>query len=219
MDRKIALAGALAALGIVGVTASPVRLEPGTAGWRRLVRGAEPDGKVPRGMVVLLPGLTRDVPVELRIESAAAGPMHVGTSVDGAPLAWIRTPAAARIGVWIPPGRDGARVEVRAGEGSSTPRIRSLTLMRPRQLRAAPALLGFVLAAALTATLFRGPSAAYAFAVGLFAAALLIIAAAPALLLLTLPSRGSLWPVLFPAALLAASAVLASRLDRAARRG
>ena len=217
--RTGALAGALAALGIVGVTASPVRLEPGTAGWRRLVRGAEPDGAIPRGMVVLLPGLTRDVPVELRIEASAAGPMHVGTSVDGAALAWLRTPADARIGVWIPPGRDGARVEVRAGEGSSPPRIRSLTVMRPRQLRAAPALLGFILAAALTAALFRGPSAAYAFAAGLVAAALLIVAAAPALLLLTLPSRGSLWPVLFPAALLAASAVLASRLDRGARRG
>jgi len=218
MNRRIALAATLAALGAIGVNAFPVRLEPGTAGWRRLVRGAEPDGSLSGAMVVTLPGLPRDAPRVFRIEASADGPVQMGTSVDGAPLTWFRTLPDVRIRLRMPPGRTGARVELRTGEGSAIPRIHSLTVA-PRRLPAAPVAVAFVLVAALTAFLMRPPTAPFALSVGLFAAGLFVLTGIPPLLLMTLPAVGSVLAVLFPLALLAASAVLAWRLERDARRG
>ena len=215
-----ALAGTLAALGVVGVTAFPVRLEPGTAGWRRLVRGAEPDGSIPRGAVVLLPGLARHGPALARIEMRADGPVLLGASLDGAPLAWFRSAGNASVAIPIPPGRaGGARLELRVGPGSSAPRIRSLAVVPPRPPRVAPIVLALVLAGGLTMALRRGRGTAFALGMGLFAAGLLVLAETPPLLLLTLPAAGAALPVLFPVALLAVSAVLASRVEREARRG
>jgi hypothetical protein len=193
-------------------------VQPGTAGWQRLVRGAEPDGSIPRGAVLILPGLARDAPAQVHIFASADGEMHVGTSVDGAPLAWFRVSDASRIGVPIPPGPTGARVELRIGPGSSIPRIRSVTVIPPRRRRVMAVLLAFVVVAGLTALLLRGPAAGAALAGGLFAAGLLVLAQCPPLVFLTLPALGSALVVAFPVALVASSAVLALRSDVAARR-
>jgi hypothetical protein len=217
--RAGALAGALAALGVVGVTAFPVRLDPGTVAWRRLVRGAEADGRVPRGAVILLPGLARHGPALVRIEMQADGPVLLGASLDGAPLAWSRSPGNASVAIPIPPGRaGGARLELRVGPGSSPPRIRSLAVTPPRPPRLFPILMAFVLAAALTAALLRSRGTSFALGAGLFGAGILVLAETPPLLLMTLPAAGATLPVLFPVALLAASAVVASRLERETRR-
>ena len=220
IDRRALLAGALAALGVISVALAPVRLEPGTAGWRRLVRGAEPDGSAPRGAVVLLPGLARHRPSVVRVEMRAPGPVQIGASVDGAPLEWFRAAGEAHVAIPIPPGRaGGARLELRVGPGSSTPRIVSVRVVPPRPPRVVPVLLGFALMAALTAVLLRLHAPSFALGLGFFAAGLFVLAETPPLLFLTLPAPGSALPVLFAAALLAASAVPAFRLDRASRRG
>jgi hypothetical protein len=217
MDRRVALAGTLGALAVVAVTAVPVRVEPGTAAWRRLVRGAEADGRVPRGMVLLLPGLVRDAPLDFRIEGYAEEPTRVGTSVDGAPLAWFPVQRDVRIRLRIPPGRPGARVELRIGEGTAAPQIRSLTVAPPRRLPLLRVVLAFAMAAALTAFLLRR-APAIALPVGLSAAGVFALASTPPLVFLTLPAAGSALALLFVAAVLAASAGVASRLERASRR-
>jgi hypothetical protein len=218
IDSRILLAGGLATLGVIAEAVLPVRVEPGTAGWRRLVRGAEADGSAPRGAVVLLPGLARHRPSVVRVEMRAGGPMQIGASVDGAPLAWFRSAAEAHVAIPIPPGRAaGARLELRVGPGSSPPRIVSVLVVPPRPPRVVPVLLGFVLAAGLTAVLLRGHAPAFALGLGLFGSGLFVLAVTPALLFLTLPAAGSALPVLFALALLGASAVVAVRLERASR--
>jgi hypothetical protein len=213
IDRRVVLAGALAAIGTVAATFAPVRVQPGTAGWRRLVRGAEPDGSIPRGAVLILPGLAREAQAQVDIQTSADGPVHVGTSVGGAPLAWVRLSAAAgRIGVWIPPGPTGARVELRTAADSSIPRIRSVTVVPARRWRGTAAV-AFLLVAGLTVVVLRGPAAGSALAVGLFAAGLIVLALCPPLLLLTLPASGAALAVAFPVALVASSAVVALRAD------
>jgi hypothetical protein len=170
--------------------------------------------------VVLLPGLARHRPSVVRIELRADGPMQIGASVDGAPLSWFRSGGEAHVAVPIPPGRAaGARLELRVGPGSSPPRIVALRVAPPRPPRVAPVLLGLVLVAGLTAVVLRRNAPAFALGLGLFAAGLFVLAETPALVLLTLPTPGSALPVLFAVALLAASAVVAFRLERAARRG
>jgi hypothetical protein len=220
INSRALLAGALAAMGVMSVAVVPARLAPGSAGWRHVVRGAEADGRIPRGAVVLLPGLARHRPSVVRVEVRGDGPLQIGTSVDGAPLAWFRSAGDARVAVPIPPGRAaGARLELRVGPGSEAPRIDSIVVVPPRPPRVAPVLLAFALMAGLTTVLMRGHAPPFALGLGLFGAGLFVLAETPALILLTLPAAGSTLPVLFAVALLAASAVLALRLDRGARRG
>jgi len=183
------------------------------------VRGAEADGSAPRGAVVLLPGLARHRPSVVRVELRAPGPMQIGASVDGSPLAWFRSDAEAHIAIPVPPGRSaGARLELRVGPGSSAPRIVSVLVVPPRPPRVVPVVLGFLVAAGLTAVLLRSRPPAFALGIGLFGAGLFVLAETPALVLLTVPAAGSALPVLFAVALLAASAVVAVRLERAVRR-
>jgi hypothetical protein len=222
MDRRAlragALAGTLAALGVVGVTAFPVRLEPGTAGWRRLVRGADPDGSIPRGAVILLPGLARHGPALARIEMQADGPVLLGASLDGAP--WPGPVRGQRQRRDTDPARPGRRGAPGAADrprlfGAADPLV---AVTPPRPPRLFPILLAFVLAAALTAALLRSRETLFALGTGLFGAGLLVLAETPPLLLMTLPAATAALPVLFPVALLAASAVVASRLERETRR-
>src|SRR5688500_17477566 len=192
MDRRIALAGALAALGIVVVTLAPVRLQPGTPGWRRLVRGAEHDGSIPRGAVVVLPGLARDAPARVRIRLSIVGTSSVGTSVDGAPLVWgTLSGATGGMDLRIPPGPSGTRVELRVRPGSSIPRMLSVTVLPPQRWRLIAMLLAFAVVAGLTTILMRGRATGSVLAVGLFAAGLVVLAQCPALLFLSLPALGS----------------------------
>lgn len=219
MDRRAALAAALAALAVVAVAVIPVRLDPGTAGWRRLVKGAEPDGSIPRGAVLLLPGLARHQPSRVDVDLRGDGPLQLGASVDGAPLAWLRTGGDARVPIPIPQGRAaGARLELRVAPGSAVPRIVSLRVAPPRRPRTAPAALAFVVVAAV-ALLMRRADPTIALAVGLFAGGALVVAAAPALLWLAAPAAGSILSGAVAAALLAASGIMAARVGRAARAG
>jgi hypothetical protein len=218
IDRRAVVAGTLAAIGTVVVSLAWVRVQPGTAGWRRLVHGAEPNGDIPRGAVVVLPGLERDGHARVRIQLSATGPMDVGISVDGAPLEWFRMMPFGGIDQRLPPGRTGARVELRTGPGSPVPRIREVTVIPPRRRRSIAALLAFAAVAGLTAVLLRGPAAGSALAVGLLAAGLVVLAESPPLLFLTLPATGSSLAVALPVALVISSAALALRTDAAARR-
>lgn len=216
IDRRAVVAGTLAALATVVVTLAPVRVRPGTAGWRRLVRGAEADGSIPRGAVLVLPGLVRDGYARVRIQVAGGG--RVGISVDGAPLEWSDLTGIGGIDLRIPPAPSGARVELRVAPGSSTPRIPSLTVSPPQRRRLMAVLLAFVVAAGLTAALLRGPMAAAASGVGLFTAGLLGLAQCPPLLFLSFPATSSVLALAVPVGLVAASAVLALRSGAAARR-
>ena len=217
IDRRAVVAGTLAAIGTVVVSLAWVRVQPGTAGWRRLVHGAEPNGDMPRGAVLVLPGLARDAHAHVRIQLSAPGPMDVGISVDGDPLEWFRMMPFGRIDQRLPPGRSGARVELRTGPGSSIPRIREVTIIPPQRRSLIAVLLAFAAVAGLTAVLLRGPAAGSALAVGLFAAGLVVLAESPPLLFLTLPATGSVLAVALPVALVISSAVLALRTDAAAR--
>jgi len=219
IDRRVLAAGALAAAATLAVTAARVRVAPGSAGWRRLVRGAEADGSIPRGAVLLLPGLVRDSPARVHIPLSSSGPMRVGVSVDGAPLAWSDLAGPGAMDLLIPPGPTGARVELRAFPGSAVPRIPSFTVLPPRRLRVVAVLLAFAVAAGLTAVLLRGAMAAVAPAVGLFAAGVVALAQCPPLLLLSLPAAGSVLALTLPVGLVAASVALGLRAGAEARRG
>ena len=93
IDGRALLAGGLTALGVIAAAVAPVRVDPGSAGWPRLVRGADVGGSAPRGAVLVLPGLARHRPSVVRLEMRADGPVQLGASVDGSPVAWFR-PAA-----------------------------------------------------------------------------------------------------------------------------
>ena len=218
IDRRAWIAGALAALGTALVTLSPVKVEPGTAAWRRLARGAEADGRIPRGAVFVLPGLARDGPAQIRIQLFDDAPADVGTSVDGAPLVWFRASGATGIHLRIPPGPTGARVELRVRPGASIPRIRAMTVIPSQRWRVISMLLALAVGAGLTASLARGAAAGAALAVGLFAGGLVVLTAVPPLLVLALPAPRSALALAWPVSMLGASAVLALRTDVTARR-
>ena len=223
--------GIVAAAGVVVVEAPRVRIDSGSAGWRRLVLGAEPRGHIPERAVVTLPGVDRSSARQLEIRVArdpdAPARPTLAVSIDRVeayPIRFGRQPTAL---VNIPPATTpGLRVELvwrRVVEPPPRPprppRIEALILeKRPTPWRLALLALFSTSAAVLVFVEWKGPS--FGIAAGLFTAGLVTLACQPVLTLLTLPAWVSVFHLLVPVTLLGSSFVLVRVfLDAANRRG
>lgn len=218
-----AAAGLLAAATLLAVSGAPVRLAPGPGGWTRLVGNVTAGGVIPQAGLAHLPGLDRTRPALLIVaaEAADGGAATLGVAVDGGPVQWVRTSAAAPAAVVLPPVRaPGARVALRRAEGAAAPRIAWLRVQREGgPLRPWPAaIVAFIAAAAAAGGLASRLGREAAFALGLFAGAAVALTFTPALLWMTLPSAPSLLRLAAPALLLAVAAWLAARQPRPRRR-
>ena len=208
-------AGLLAALGVLAVTTAGVALRPGSAAWSRLVLGSR-DGSLGSGLVVRAPGLDRRAGDQVLIE-AAEGTAFV-VAVDRGPLQPVRVPAGQPVLLPLPAGAiPGLRLDLGPVADVAAPRIGRVTLKRATLPSPLPPLLAGVAAFVLVLGLSRRLGRPVALAVGLLAAALLALAAAPAHLLLSLPDAPSLLRTLPALALLCASASAWLRLTAADR--
>jgi hypothetical protein len=207
--------GVLAALGALAVATPGVALRPGTAAWSRLALGAR-DGTVGPGLVVRWPGLERREGDQVLIEPRGGG--LLGVAVDRGPLQPLRAapgqplvlPLSAR-------PTPGLRLDIRPLEGEGAPAIAGITLRRTSAPSPWPPLLAGAAAFALVLAMSRRFGSPAAVAVGLFAAALIGLAGAPAHLLLSLPDASALARLLAPLALLAAAGVAWRGLSTAER--
>ena len=118
-----------------------------------------------------------------RIQASALGPMDWASRWTAPRSTWFRELPVVGIGCGCPPGRSGARVELRTGPVRRSRGSSRCGVIPPRRRRAIAVLLGFAAVAGLTAVLLRGPAAGRALAVGLFAAGLFVLAESPPLLL------------------------------------
>ena len=212
--------GLLAAFGVLAVTTGDVTLRPGTAAWSRLVLGPA-DGSVGAGLMVRVPGLERREGDQLWID-AGEGPavaIAIAVAIDRGPLQPLRAPAGRPLLLPLPARPiPGLRVDVRPLGGDAAPRIGGLTLKRAAAPPWRPPLLAAVAAFGLVLGLRRRLGGDAAGALGLLAAALLALAAAPAHLLLSLPDPRTLLRVAAAPALLAAAALAWLRVPAGDRR-
>lgn len=207
------LAAALLGGGAAYVVASAdVSVQPGDRAWRRLVRGAAPDGRVSGRAVVDLPGAEREPPALVRVAASAAALL---ASVDGGPPVPVALGGGAAL-LPLPASRSrGARLTLAAADGRPwhLTRVSVERRTRPWARTAAAALCAASIAACALAA---APSVAPALA--LLGAGLAAAAATPAAVLLALPA----WPAatrVVPVLLLLGGAVslgLSRRADRGA---
>jgi len=208
--------GSLAALAALSTGASSARLEAGSAAWRRLVRGAELDGRVRGRATVLLPGLPRARPGRLSIELVPANrPSLVSLSIDGGPLYPLRADRQGMAVAALPRSAvPGLRLDLLPAIGQAELRIRSLAIDTGPPSRLLPAL-AFFLAGGVTFLVARRQAPALAVSFGLVASGLLSLAFAPAFLFLTLPLPASFLRLLSGPLLLAASLLVVRRASPA----
>jgi hypothetical protein len=200
--------GLLAGLGVQAMRTPPVRIEPGTAGWRRLVRGAD-DGVIRGRAVLTLPGVRRGEGDVLRLEAGTPEGATLAVTIDGGPRGHLRVSPGQPAVVPLPAARaPGLRVDL-AVDDPGPARLRSLTvdLAPPSPWTA---LLAAILVAAATAAATSWGTR-LALAMGLWAAGLLVTSATPALLFLTLPAAPSLLRLGLAATLAAGGVVLGLR--------
>ncbi len=215
--------GIVAAVGLLVGEAQAVRIDSGSAGWRRLVLGADPRGHIPGRAVVTLPGVGRGAPrqLEIRVERDPDAParLTLGVSIDRAEAYPIRFGLQGRALVNIPPATTpGLRVElVWGGDIEPPPRIEALILDK-RPTPWALVLLAFfsTSGAVLLFVRWRGPS--FAIAAGFWTAGLVTLACQNALTLLTFPAWVSVLRLLIPVTFLGSSFVLGRVFLSAAKR-
>jgi hypothetical protein len=192
-----------------------MRIEPGTFAWRTLVRGPAPDGTLRDGAAIVLPGLPRDRMRPLFVEATPLGPDPTGLAigVDGGPLERARLDGGG-VAARIPSsGTRGARLELRTQGAPVRIGAMEVGAGASRWARLLPALL---VPPALVVALRRRGHPRVALALGLVAAALLLLAAMPLLDELA-PARAAGWLGPAAAALVAAIALRPER--RALLRG
>jgi hypothetical protein len=213
------VAALAAALAVTSVSTQPVALEAGTSAWRRLVRGARADGLLGPRATILLPGVSRREAsvVIVRADSAEGKPVALDVAVDGGSSRPLRAGPGEPLLVGLPAATaPGARLDL-VSVGDAVVTIRSVRLGF-----AAPWLPGRGLVAGIAAVLlvlalgWRLGGAA--FALGLAAAALLALAAAPRLLWLSLPDPWALGRLAPALAAALGALVLGVRSDVASRR-
>jgi len=215
--------GIVAAVGLLVGEASPVRIDSGSAGWRRLVLGADPRGHIPERAVVTLPGVGRSAArqLEIRVErdpGALARPT-LAVSIDRAEAYPIRFGLQASAIINIPPATvPGLRVElVWGGDVEPPPRIEALILEKlPTPWGLALFALFLTSVAVFVFAKLRGPP--FAIAAGLWTAGLVTLACQPALTFLTFPARVSVVRLVIPVTLLGSSVVLVRVVLGAAKR-
>jgi hypothetical protein len=206
-----ALAGLAAALCVWSALSLPVHLEPGTPAWRRLVRGADGEGRLGPRASVLLPRLSRraPVPLVLDVDSPGGRPVTLAIGVDGAGARPVRcVPGTPTVFALPAAGTSGARLDVSPSDGSSVV-IRALTAPRAAAAPLGGLVLAAILVGAFTAALWRRLGAT-ALGLGLWLGALLAVAFAPPLLWLSLPGG----PALARLAPAAGAALLAWAIGR-----
>jgi hypothetical protein len=185
----------LIAAGALWLTQSfPVELVPGEGAWRRLVRGAAPDGTVQRRATIGLPGLGRFEQGSMRLVVRPRSIVLV--TIDG------RTPQTARanergeIAVQIPAAASpGSRISISPEPDSAPLRVERISFLQPTASRI-PLVLAFALATLLVWLTSRRKGLYLALALGLSVSALFAIFASSALLWLVGPFSRLLIPVL-----------------------
>jgi hypothetical protein len=162
------------------------------------------DGSVGSGLVVRVPGLERRSHDPLRLEAPQGSAFAV--AVDRGPLQPVRATQDALVLPLPERASPGLRIELRAAEAGSSPRIEALKLPSPRAKWLPPSL---AFAAVCAFVFFVAPrdrlGRRAAAAVGFSAAGLLGLSAAPAHLLLSLPDLPALARILVPLTLLVAA--------------
>jgi hypothetical protein len=208
--RRLALAlglGSLAGLAVFSTRPSSLRLEAGSVSFRRLVRGAEADGRIRERATVLLSGLPRDRPGRLAVVlGEPAPPSALNITIDQEATYSLRTDREGVAVLTVPPRAVPAlRLDLRPPTGSAL-RVQGLTIETSPPGATAPGmafllvgLLGFLLAGRSSPTL--------AVSLSLLTSALLALASAPAFVFQALPDPVFLWrltsaPLLFAASLL-----------------
>jgi len=215
--------GIVAAVGLLVGEAPAVRIDSGSAAWKRLVLGADPRGHIPERAVVTLPGVGRSAArlLEIRVERDSGAPARptLGVSIDRAEAYPIRFGLQATALVNIPPATvPGLRVELVWGKDvDPPPRIEALILdKRPTPWGLALLALFSTSGTVLVFVKWRGPS--FAIAAGLWTAGLVTLACQPALTFLTFPAWVSVLRLLIPVTLLGCSFVLVHVFLGAAKR-
>jgi hypothetical protein len=204
----VGLAGCLAAL---SAAQPPAEILPGSALWSRVVRGAA-DGSLDRPVVATLAGVdrSRTPGVELHVERLAPRPVALSVRVDRGEARRLPVPADAPLLVALGGAGRGARLDIAIPEDPGAARLRRLVL-RHEGRPTGPALLAGLASLGVVLAVLRWGSAALALPLGLWVGGLLGLAAAPVLLLWSVPSPGALLRLLPACLLLLAAAVVAQR--------
>lgn len=201
--------GLATAAGIYAIRSHPLRLEPGSAAWGRLVMGATPGGAVHEHAALSLPGLDRSSANHLLLRVDAPG-SALGISFDQGVVHSIRTDRSGVTTVEMPRAEvPGARVDLFRIDGEPPIRIRALSVTRtarPSVWWLATLAAGAGLISALTMTWRERRVGA---ALGCAAAALLTVFSTPALIFLSATEPHSLPLFMIPAAWLGVSLAVA----------
>ena len=205
--------GIVAAVGLLVGEAPAVRIDSGSAAWKRLVLGADPQGHIPERAVVTLPGFDRSSARQLEIRVArnpdARARPTLGLSIDRAEAYPIRFGLQSTALVHIPPATiPGLRVELVWGRlVEPPPRIEALILQKgPTPWRLALLAFFSTSGAVVVFAKWKGPS--FGLAAGLWTAGLVTLACLPALTFLRFPAWVSVFHLLIPVTLLGSSFVL-----------
>lgn len=171
------LAAAIAAAVTAAAVRPALRLEPESETWRRNVRGVTAKGLLADRGGLLLPGLPRSAPAELRVElePASRGAQSLGLRVDGGPAVSLRAEAGTTLSLALPPSAaaGGLRLDF-AAEGGPL-RLRSIEVLPGARTLALP-LLAALAAALLVAWRARAGRIRGALGVALVAGALIALA-------------------------------------------
>lgn len=209
------LLGLLSFLGVLAIDSFAFRLEPGSFGWSRLVRGVGPKGRLEGRAVVRMPGISRHSPprVLLRVAPTKGRRTTLGVSVDGGPVHRFQSDSTGAVILTLPEARaPGARLDILRLEGNRPLQVRSIAVTPTASPSWSSALIAFGLAGSLTLVLLVWREAVVASALGLFTAGLLTLSHSPALVFLLFPDRASLPRVLIMAGFLLGSLLIALRL-------
>lgn len=220
MPRAViaALAAAtLAALGVAAVSTMPVVLEPGRPAWRRFVRGTQ-DGRLQQRSVVVIPGLERSQPRQLRVLTASEAGGAIAVGVDGGPRLPLRL---AREGLLLPlpaARAPGLRLDIESLAEPALVRIVRLEVEGGVDRRRGPIAFGFGVVLLGVLALARVLSLRAALALGLTAATTLALAAVPAALWLSLPEPQALGRLAIALSPVVAAGVVTARGGSGERR-
>jgi hypothetical protein len=207
------LLGASAAWSVRTISSPSFVFASGEPGFRRLVSGATPSGRVHARALISLPGFPRLSQGRARIELSGSI-ARLAVAVEG-PAYEVRPDREGSLVVEIPvASTPGARLAIVREDGEPPLRLARVSVegALPRW-PGVLACLAFLATFAITLTLTAWKGARIGVACGLATAALTALAASPALLWLTLPSTGALVR-LSPVAFLLAGSILLGRRER-----
>ena len=212
--------GLLAGIGVFTVTSFSFRLDPDSAGWRRLVKGTAATGNVDQRAVVLLPGVDRRSPphIFIDLEQEPLSRATLAVSVDQGPVYQLPSDSGGTVSLTLPrTPNPGARLDIFRLEGTPPVRLRSLAVTPTSGPPWSSVLTAIALGSALTFVFLMWSGRSAATGLGLCSAGLLTLAYSPAMVFMLFPDWPSVLHVLFIAGPLLAGLVAGRRLERSAR--